>query len=240
MKTSHFQFELVNSKVWYHQNRVVAKSKNLLFICRKLFTFWPIIWISVLLLPLQMLSHSGNFLSGSPHQALSCKTQDKYHRVDLLCPHLSFHLDITVTQQPNERSLSVSQVGQYRSRSPVHIATCSEKPKANVHYIKIDPQCTNTVFPSWDACLCTEQAVCFGMGQNWCIFWVSDILLKSRSSKWHIHSYCYPRLNRLILQRTSICSWIYGTSIFSVLCSAKMDLDIIVCCSKLQHNFCCL
>lgn len=76
-----------------------------------------------------------------------------------------------------------------------------------------------------------------GCGKVDAFFWLST---HAQISTWHTHSYCYPRLNRLILQRTTIHSWIYVTCIFSVLCSAKMDLDIILYCLKLQHNLRCL
>lgn len=111
--------------------------------------------------------------------------------------------------------------------------------KCPLHKYRSDPQCTSIVFPSWDGmpAYALNRLFPFGCGKIDAFFWVSDILL---NYVWHIHSYCYTRLNRLILQRTSICFWIYGISIFSVFCRAKMDLDIILYCLNLQHNFSCL
>lgn len=53
-------------------------------------------------LPVHILYKTDNFLSGSTCRALCPETQDKYHRVHLLCIHLSFLLKIILMQYPKE------------------------------------------------------------------------------------------------------------------------------------------
>lgn len=101
-----------------------------LFICSKLYISWPAIWIiiSVVLLPAQILWKTGNFLFISMCQALCCETQTHISSF----AHISLSTRNYTNEVPKgvyERSLRVYLVGQYSSRSLVHIATCSENHK---------------------------------------------------------------------------------------------------------------
>lgn len=186
-------------KLCYHQNRAAAKSKfSYLFAVN--YISWPIIWIiiSAVLLPVQILCKIDNFLSGLTCQALCCETQGKYHRVHLLCTHLSFHLEIILMQYPKEFMRGVSVFTRL-------VGTVAGALSALPHVQKTIGKCPLHKHRSGPKCVCMKSSLpgmpayalsrlcAFGCSKSDAFLCVSDFLPMHRSAQWHIDSYCYPR-----------------------------------------------
>lgn len=138
------------------------------------------------------------FLSGLMCQALCCKTQDKYHRIHLLCTHLYFHLETILTQYPKEfmRGVRVftrlvgTVAGALSTLPPVQ-KTIGKCP---LHECRSAPKHTwmKSSLPGTPACVLSRLRA-FGCSKAGASFCVSDFLPMPRSTQWHTRSYCYPR-----------------------------------------------
>lgn len=105
--------------------------------------------ISVVSLPVQILCKIDNFLSCLTCQALRCKTQDKYHRVHLLCTHLSFHVEIILTLLTKEFMRGVSVVTRL-------VGTVAEALSMRPHVQKSRGNCPLRRYRSAPKCTCIK------------------------------------------------------------------------------------